>query len=777
MNTRRFGWKAPQPRSRVPVRPRTWFRVSIGLLACVLATTARAASIEDDLDDVDARTAELAARTTALELDTRPGAYLSNAEAVSRFQDYLFLHLIGEHQPAAEGFFALVTTGALSDAGLHRDAEWYLAESLVGLENYKTAASRFQVIADDAEHPFRDDAVRRLLELYTMSGDKEAFQSLYDREIASGRVKPTGLITYSLAKNFYQQGDLASAKSYFGQVPEGNAWFGRARYFLGTVLVVEQDLPAAMLEFQKVADLSISTTEDRMVHDLALLAMGRISYHTNEYFAASEFYNRIGGDSQYQADKLYEIIWTSIRREKWHDALNNVEIFLLAYPEHEYSAQLRLLQGHLNFQEQNWTGALGAYEQVISDYTPVQARFESLARPESDAEAAVRQVIESKEQDADLPPYAVAMMKADPELSRAIDVFRDLDLERQDIEASERLIDELRSFIDGSGAIGSYERARTDSLTARQSVIETQLEVLGIEERWLGTLDEGGMAGKIGELTGRRSALVARANALSVGVTKAADDLTAFERSMGDIHAEADNARRDAADRETSITAVRADLAKEGIDEVTRAELVTRITTLEGEVTAAQGRQDAADRQMAEIQAPPSSSEVVDLSEMGALHADIDQLARDFVAARPSVPGLVVGDRADAKHRSLDDSFSRLTGVFDGIQANEGTEVTGIRERFEFEVTAVAQERVDYEAMIVSARDVSLEITREGFGRLEDFFADSILKADMGIVDVYWAQKLEVADELQRIREERELQMAELEKRFRLIREKMGEPK
>lgn len=767
MNTRRFGRMAARFR----------YRVSAGLLACMLVAPAWAATLEDDLDEVDVRSAELAARTTALELDTRPGAYLSNEEAVGRFQDYLFLHLIGEHQPAAEGFFALVTTGALSDAGLHRDAEWYLAESLVGLENYKTAASRFQVIVDDLGHPFRDDAVRRLLELYAMSGDKVAFQALYDAEIASGRVKPTGLITYSLAKSFYQQGDLANAKSFFAQVEEGNPWYGRARYFLGTVLVVEQDLPAAMLEFQKVSDLSIQTTEDRMVHDLALLAMGRISYHTNEYFAASEFYNRIGGDSQYQADKLYEIIWTSIRREKWHDALNNVEIFLLAYPEHEYSAQLRLLQGHLNFQEQNWTGALGAYEQVITDYAPVQARFESLARPDSDAEAAVRQVIESKDQQADLPPYAVAMMKADPELSRAIDVFRNLDLERQDIEASEQLIDELRSFIDGSGAIGSFERARTDALVARQSIIDTRLGLLDIELRWLGTLDEGGLAPKIGELGGRRSALLARANALSGEVTKAEAALTAFERGMGEIHADADNARRDASERETTITETRAELAKEGIDDVKRQELVDRIATLEAEVGSARTREDAADQQMASIQAPPSSAEVVNVAEMATLHDEISQLSADFKSARPSVPGLVIGDRADAKHRSLADSFERLTGVYEGIQSSEGTEVTGIRERFEFEVGAVAQERLDYESMLGSARSVSLEITRQGFGRLEDFFADSILKADMGIVDVYWAQKLEVADELQRVREERELQLAELEKRFKLIREKMGESK
>ena len=99
------------------------------------------------------------------------------------------------------------------------------------------------------------------------------------------------------------------------------------------------------------------------------------------------------------------------------------------------------------------------------------------------------------------------------------------------------------------------------------------------------------------------------------------------------------------------------------------------------------------------------------------------------------------------------------------------------RKRFEREVDEVARQRTDYEVTLQTARVVSLQLTRGGFGRLEDFFANSILNADMGVVDVYWAQKLEVADELQRVREEKDDLVADLERRFKLIREKMGDGK
>ena len=95
----------------------------------------------------------------------------------------MYLFLVGDYAMAAEGFFSLVTLAALTDAGLHRDAEWYLAESLFQMGNSSTAEARYLVIAQDDTHPFRDDAVRRLLELYALTGQTEQFALPGDRQL------------------------------------------------------------------------------------------------------------------------------------------------------------------------------------------------------------------------------------------------------------------------------------------------------------------------------------------------------------------------------------------------------------------------------------------------------------------------------------------------------------------------------------------------------------------------------------------------------------------
>ena len=116
-----------------------------------------------------------------------------------------------------------------------------------------------------------------------------------------------------------------------------------------------------------------------------------------------------------------------------------------------------------------------------------------------------------------------------------------------------------------------------------------------------------------------------------------------------------------------------------------------------------------------------------------------------------------------------------IYGLLGGSGAVDPNEIGRLRAEFSREVADVAVERADYVRELDDARGVALALTRGGFGRLEDFFADSVLKADMGIVDVYWAQKLALSDELTRIKEEKDGMLADLERRFQLIHDKMGD--
>jgi tetratricopeptide (TPR) repeat protein len=736
------------------------FSLTTGLLGLVLS--AAFAGPDEEIDTIDAAASDVEARSASLVSRSNPGAYLSETEALTRFQDYLFLHMIGQNPPAAEGFFALVTTGVLVDAGVHRDAEWYLAESLAGMGNTETAATRFRLMVDEPGNPFHADAVRRLLEIYAGSGDAEAFRKLYDDEIVTGKVQTTGRITYSLAKSFHAQGDRGSARQYFQQVPADNEWYGRARYFLAVMDVEERKLDAAAAAFAQVAALSVQTPEDRKVHDLALLALGRIAYDQKNFTAAFEAYTSISGDSEYQDEKLYETIWTSIRREDWRDALNNVEIFLLGYPDHQYATQLRLLQGHLSFQQDLWVDALASYEQVIQDYEPVRKQFSALSADDAAGNAAVEAFLLAGAKDPNLPEYAIALMRSDPDLGRTLHAFTELDLQRQDIEASEEIIEELRVFILGSGAASSYDRLVMDGHYYRTRTLGLRLDLLDVETRWLGDAT----------LAPKRAELVERWKRLDTIVAGGAAQIDDFEQLLAQMRVDIDNSRRVISECDRRIGELEPAIriaspeAKPGLE----AELA-KTQVERGDALAVI---DDANRQISLVVVPDVAAGMP-AGDIAALGTEVDALERQLAGLRGSRAETPTSKRIDAAASVLSGTFARIGQALEAIQKNSQGELGAVRDRFELEVTNVANERADHLRTTAAARAVTLDVTRQGFGRLEDFFGDSVLRADMGIVDVYWAQKLDTDDALVAVREEKDATMAELDRRFALIREKLGE--
>ena len=204
----------------------------------------------------------------------------------------------------------------------------------------------------------------------------------------------------------------------------------RAQYFIGVVATRKGELLRATQAFEAVVAREVGQPVDQEVRDRAQLALGRLNYHAGNYAEASKHYAAVNPDSSLLDDKLYEMIWSSIRQERWLEAIHNVEIFLMVYPDHEYAAQLLLLRGHLHAEAEDWDSALSTYEKVLRDYRPVQERFSSLAAPGSRADAEVREVIEKLEGASDLPAYAISMIREDPTVLRAIKVFEDLETQR-----------------------------------------------------------------------------------------------------------------------------------------------------------------------------------------------------------------------------------------------------------------------------------------------------------------------------------------------------------
>jgi len=674
--------------------------LAIALVAFAATPAAFAAdNPETRLTRMEADIQATSDRTDSLSLGVVPGrAYLNLAEAEQQFEEHLYEYLIGEYDQSASGFFALVTSEALTDAGLHRDAEWYLADSLFELQNYGLSESRFAVIAEDEGHPFHDDAVRRLLELYAQSGQNDKFQEAYDHWIVQGRVKPSDRITYAIGKAFWRRalspdeaegnraGDLVQAKSHLNEIPATSDIYNKARYFLGAIAVQENQLDDAAGYFKQVLDVSVDSDDDRKILDLALLALGRIGYERGNFAEAADWYGRIGGDSAYLDDKLYEIVWTFIKQEEWDQALNGVDIFLLAYPDHRYTARMKLIQGHLHVKQQEYDPALSSYETVISDYTPLRERFSQLAQDPAQSESYFKAMAEThgdKAPDDTLPDYAVAMMKSDPDLVKALGTYVELKKQSDTIDASQKDADELNAALAGATTLKGYERMKGEVGVLRQTAMQQRMDLLRIEEDWL------------------------------------------YSQTSKDQRPQVDKLKKE---REQLLNDIAAVPATAEVPSFTDAKLLSRLDALRGEY--AQTRKAVADTQG-------------------------------------------YGDRFDKGDSVLIQLDGRLARTNDKIEPIEQDELVRVKDRLAFETTEVASERVDLGTTTANADAAAAILTQAGFGRLADFFDQSILHADMGIVDLYWDEKIQSSDELTKTAQEEKDRMDALDQQFDIVRKKL----
>src|SRR5262245_53177972 len=110
----------------------------------------------DKLKDLEVEATTLAAAVEELRVNfTDRSGLIGVAEARSRYEDAVYLYLIGDFTSAATAFYILVQSNALGNAELARDADWYFAESLFEIGNYATAIEAYRAIIDAGPaHPY-----------------------------------------------------------------------------------------------------------------------------------------------------------------------------------------------------------------------------------------------------------------------------------------------------------------------------------------------------------------------------------------------------------------------------------------------------------------------------------------------------------------------------------------------------------------------------------------------------------------------------------------------
>jgi tetratricopeptide (TPR) repeat protein len=230
------------------------------------------------------------------------------------------------------------------------------------------------------------------------------------------------------------------------------------------------------------------------VVEMANLALGRIHYELGRLSEALQYYQAVPTESDHFADQLYELVWVHLKQEQWLEAINQIEIFLIAYPEHHYAFQLRLLLGHLHMRRGSYERALNTYEKVVQNYGPIQehlAGIEASSTRPDDFFSALVESSDVNEVDPSIPAFAINLLSDDEMVGRAVVVRRELDRQEKDLEFTRELIDQIAPALSqGTRAIGTFRAGRSqvggvrnDSIKLRLDVLDAELSVSEDEDR------------------------------------------------------------------------------------------------------------------------------------------------------------------------------------------------------------------------------------------------------------------------------------------------------
>ena len=744
--------------------------------------------VEQQLRDLEIATQQLIAeplRGQDLRSATFVEERLADGELFYRLQDYvrasIILTDIVDNYPTAKSY---------------PDALFLLGESLYSAKDYLGARTRLrQLISRANEQAFRPYASRALGRLIEIAISTRDFDGVEGYFAALAKLPPQEVeaaTTYYRAKYLYnaavptddvtrtgtalntakvQAAKLDEARQAFEAVAAKSPYYPQARYFVGVIYTLQRQFPQAIEAFRAVLRSPVTTPEHTQVAELTDLALGRLYYETDQLDQAVDVYQSVPRTSKWFDVALYEISWVYIRMGDSTRAERALEVLTIAAPESRYIADSSILRGNLLLRNGQLDDAAKVFSDASGTYKPVREKLDKIIADHADTQAYFRDVVRDNFEVFDatsiFPAEAVAFASEEADMDRALGVLSDLALARDLVRETGELMRRLDDGISGPNKVnvfGDTRRLRQRTTATRNRAAMLRTDLIDIEERGAPASSE------LASVRAERKQLESSVEAMP--------------------EKEDDFSKRD-------------DELLGGYKGLTR-----EISELDVQLLGMQARIVATERFLADTQDARMNPQGVlamqtELSgqrgAVGDYQAQIKELKFQLESARLQVG---VGDaryaRDDEVRRRYNDLVERehnLNPSRDPAAEHMLARVTAIETSVaarDVEIDRVVEERVatmrkaiggestnieGYRARLAEletqAEDVVGGVTSANFGAVRNRFYDLVLRADVGNIDVSWADREEHRQRVELMTRQRATEIKALDDEFQEI---MDEP-
>jgi TolA-binding protein len=754
--------------------------------------SAQTAQMEQELLEIEGQTRALLSeplRRESLHSPTHVEERLTDGELFYRLQDYVRASII----------FTDITQNYPRHPA-YPDALFLLADSLFRAGDYLGARTRFrEVLSHSGEPLFRPYIQRSLGRLIEVAIHTRDFEGIDEVFAQLNRLPPSEIeaaTTYFRAKYLFNRAvptedvlrpptgtsdtghprvdaiDLAildQARQAFDAVQEGSPYYPQARYFVGVVFTLREQYPQAIEAFTRVLRAPATTEEHIQIAEMTQLALGRLHYETDQLEQAVEAYQAIPRTSSNFDEALYEIAWVYIRMGDATRAERALEVLGVAAPDSPRIPDAKILRGNLLLRNGRYDEANRVFREVAREFGPVRRELDEMLAEHDDQRAYFRQLVRENMATFDansfLPPLAQRWANVEGDMDRALGVLSDLAEARQLVQETSLLVQRLGAALsqpNGVAVFADLRRQRELTTALRNRLIRLRQQAIAIES-------EGGQGSAELEAVRTRRREIER---FIDRMPTTEEDFVAMdgvvlgryrrlERELSRMEVEllGMEARAAATERYLSDTAGTRDANAE---EAVRNELRQQRQAVEGYRT--------------EI------DELRVLLEAARLQVGVgdDRYAR-HERLRAEHSRLVEEERRLGGASRFDSLFQRMAAVerqLDGRDAEIDRIVqerrASIRTEVEEESGRIERYRTELQSLETEAEIVVGAVTHDNFQRVQHHFYDLVLRADVGRIDVSWAEREEHRMRVETLTRERSQELRALDDEFQEIMDEGG---
>ncbi|MGF1467785.1 MAG: tetratricopeptide repeat protein [Sandaracinaceae bacterium] len=763
--------------------------LAAGALGVALASSSPAlaqgvSSVTREVVDLEGETARLLReplRRSRMRSATFVEERLIDGELFYRLQDYVRA--------------SIIFTDIVDNYPRHRaypDALFLLADSLFRAGDYLGARTRFrEVIQHSEEAPYRpyvQRALGRLIEIAIHTRNFDGVEGYFAR---LSRIPPSEIeatTAYYRAKYLYNravptedviregsgpeatidQASLEQARQAFEAVADGSPYYPQARYFIGVIHTLREEYPQAIEAFRRVLRSPADTEEQEDVIELTQLALGRLYYELDQNDQAVEAYQAVPRTSRNFPVALYEIAWVYIRMGDGTRAERALEVLGVAAPESRYIPDAKVLRGNLLLRNGRFEDANQVFRDVAREFGPVRRELDAILAEHEDPVAyfrgLVRENLETFDANAFLPPLAQRWAVLEGDMDRALSVLADLAQARRLVRETGELVERLTAALSQANRVSVFpdlrlQRERAAGLRTR--IARARQDLLTVVER----------------RSPERSAQLAQLREERRSIERAIAEMPTTEAEFDAFDDEVLLRYRDQ-ERELS----RLEIALQGVEAVIVATERFLQDTAEDRSDAAQipvyQEELARHRQSVEtyreeirrlriaveaarLQVGPGDARHERNERLRREHARLVALERQQLGAQdPELQDLF--RRVDALESQLDRRDREIDVV---VQER----VSDIQRQVQEESVRAAGYRRALAELEAETEEVVGGVTYENFRQVQDRFYQLVLEADVGRVDVAWAEREEHRMRIEMLSEDRARELDALNDEFQEV--------